>query len=568
MKTNIYAPVIVSVDNISIDATKRYGIKHSTTLDQTTAMQNLADDMAGNSGARHVLLPHGEIHIDGTVNFQAAKEWAQYPSTADSTSGVAGLHITGQGIGATHFVQEGVGVPTFAVSEAGAGRQHNYLRMGSFSMEGPGLANSGSIGIQLGGISTDASDIIAGAELSYINIRNFSTAYAFDDCTNLNLHKIQMEGYNYGIEHGFNIDVVSALQCRFGSPSVPQGLGCTITSGSNVITGFADTSNVTVGMRPASASIPWGTSVTAVSATTVTLDANATANASSVDFVIGTSISFGAGSFVGNWPSAGTSGANAHKYSGCSWARNYECLNIAESNISNITLENGYAEKCTRIATLSNASSVGPKYVIFDAMHIAQPQILQDAAIYEDLTSSGSGTTIVRNCRTDVTGSVPWVRLDSGNSRLEWDNNQLPVSTGDTINVFDSSNGFTPTNQSKFFIGVTGVNVDLLSQGTAGSITPRPTPRANCTIKLGAITADISIAAAHTGLKNAMVDGQTVRFSILQDSTGGWNVTWDASYKFNTAWSNTGNTANTQSFVDFYYDGANFIQTSPANTWI
>ena len=567
MKTNIYAPVIASVENASVDARVRYGIKHSTTLDQTVNFQNMADDLAGNNGARKIILPHGEFHIDGNVDFHIAAEWAQYPADASASSGIAGLSLFGQGIGATHIVQEGVGVPTFSVSEAGVGRQHNYLRMGGFSMIGPGFADTGTIGIQLGGVSADASDIIAGAELAHINIRNFSTAYAFDDCTNLNLHKVQCEGYMYGMEFGFNVDIVSALQCRFNSPSIPVNKTGDITSGSDTITNVTDTTDMTTGMRIVSSLFPRGSMVISFTASTITFDTNATGTGvgSTFDFVIGISLSYGAGPFVGNWPGAGTGNGNAHNYKGCTWAKNYECINIADSPaVSNVKFDTCYTERVARIATIDNGESIGAKYLQFDNCHFAVPSTLQVAAIYENLATSGAGTTIVKNCRSDLESPVPWIRLDSSASRLDWDNNELRVSAGNVIEVFDSFNGFNPAVGDKFMTGIVGNNAALIDFTLAN---PKPTAVTNCTLKK-ALTTAFTVNDVDGGVLNNIVEGQRVGFWFEQDITGGRNVTWNATYKFHTAWTNTGNTSGTFSYVEFMYNGADFMQISPANYWV
>jgi hypothetical protein len=54
------------------------------------------------------------------------------------------------------------------------------------------------------------------------------------------------------------------------------------------------------------------------------------------------------------------------------------------------------------------------------------------------------------------------------------------------------------------------------------------------------------------------VMGQTLTFQLLQDGSGGWNVSWNAVYKH--CWSNGGNIAASRSAITFVYDGTNWVQ--------
>jgi hypothetical protein len=92
-----------------------------------------------------------------------------------------------------------------------------------------------------------------------------------------------------------------------------------------------------------------------------------------------------------------------------------------------------------------------------------------------------------------------------------------------------------------------------------------PTPDANMGKKymMVALTAATAIGAPANPQK-----GQELEFVFTENGTGGFNVTWAAAFHFMTAWSNTGNTANTRSEAKFIYDGSAWYQTSPANAWI
>lgn len=59
---------------------------------------------------------------------------------------------------------------------------------------------------------------------------------------------------------------------------------------------------------------------------------------------------------------------------------------------------------------------------------------------------------------------------------------------------------------------------------------------------------------------NASV-GQRILFTIIQNGTGGYALTWGSDYRVQS-WSNTGNTANTRSLIQFEYDGSKWTQCS------
>lgn len=65
-------------------------------------------------------------------------------------------------------------------------------------------------------------------------------------------------------------------------------------------------------------------------------------------------------------------------------------------------------------------------------------------------------------------------------------------------------------------------------------------------------------------------DGQRLRITVIQDGTGSFAITWGTVYKFNiAAWTNTGNTANKRSTVEFEYDAAitAWVQAAPQTSW-
>jgi len=97
----------------------------------------------------------------------------------------------------------------------------------------------------------------------------------------------------------------------------------------------------------------------------------------------------------------------------------------------------------------------------------------------------------------------------------------------------------------------------------AATITPDPT--AGGTWNIGALTGAVTIAAP---VASSSWAGARLTFLLTQDGTGGRAVSWNAVYKFQAAWTNTGNTAGKQSYASFVFDGTSWVSLSPAaNTW-
>ena len=579
MQTNIYAPVITSVDSVAIDAAARYGIKSSLTEDQTVAFQTMADDIsAGNGGARTVILPAGEFHVSGTIDFNIMAPIGFWPTTDTEIQGHGGLTIVGQGMYATKIIQDTAGIPTFRFYQPeGDGTQTLGLTLEKFSMVGQGMDDTAGIGLQLGGVSP-VLDILFMTAIRDVLITNFSTNVVLDDCTNVLFERCLFEGFNYGVEFGFNTDIITFLQCGFGSQILPLDIAAT-TDGSTAVVTSVDTTRIVAGMRIVSTAFPQFTTVLTVdSETQLTASANSTGVVSTISVTQGTALSFGYGPFQGArvTPSAWVSGnGNAISLIGCWFLKINEAINLADNTVHNIKFDSCYYERLNRISTVETGEGNGTYYLIFDNCHVSQPGNFQDYVFYEELVSAGTGTTVIRNCRCDGTSDVPWVRLDSTESRLEWDNNILNVSSGGAVNIFSSSLAYTPITGEKFLFGISGLNADPIELGVTGSLAPHATPKADCTMKVGPMTGNITIDNAVASIKNGAVEGQKLRFIFEQDSTGSRTVSWGTDYigidgahlEVANAWTES-TAADEFCIIEFMWDGTRMLQTTPANVWL
>jgi len=136
-----------------------------------------------------------------------------------------------------------------------------------------------------------------------------------------------------------------------------------------------------------------------------------------------------------------------------------------------------------------------------------------------------------------------------------------PSVAGDKTNSITMSNSQTDgSDQFHFHSNVWtlatpySTKQDTIQAGTyAGSYTPNPMLGRILTITLtGNISINDPSAADKGGIGNLMT------FVFTQDGSGGHTVTFGGAYT--TGWSDTGNTANLQSTITFYWDGSGWIQ--------
>lgn len=558
-----------------------YGATGDGTTDDTAAIQAAADTLAGVGGV--LFFPPGNYLITDTITFDEGIQFGSWPNISGTVNGLYGVTVQGSGVGATEIIMSTAGKPAFIFERSVAdGQEYNYINCEGFSLIGPGIDNSATLGIQFGGGSNRT--ILENTRLHRVYLRNFSSCVAVDDCTNFELSNSQFDGFKFGVEMGFNIDIFAARHCGFGSLTLPQDRACTITNGSAVVAGLFDMDeDVAVGITVVHPDFLRGTTILSIdSPTQITLTNNCTGvtGASTISFVLGTAISFGKGPFDPAWnPGSAANAANAHVYQSCWFMKLVEPIAFTDGKNSNnnIKFQESYFERCNRLASMELSTvGTGPNFLIWDNCHVSQPQNFQDYAIYEDYSAAGSGTTIIRNTRGDGNSPVPWVRLDSANSKLDWDNNILNVSSGDKIHIFDSTNGYSANAGDKFVYGLSGLNASPLEQGTTGTISPRPTAKADCKIKIGPMTGNVTISNMAGGIKNGLVEGHSIQLIFEQDSTGSRTVTWGTDYIGLDGLQLDGATANfTQSaggdefcIMGFMWDGTRMLQTSAANVWL
>lgn len=550
-----------------VDA-RYYGIMSSTTKDLTARFQDMADDLSVASGARKIILPPGEFHIAGTINVRRSRPFVALPATINNYE--VGFQLVGQGRYSSVIYQDLAGVPAIRIytESTSTFRNQGYVLQG-FGIQGQGLGNAGNVGIQLGGVSTDRTDVVNDIVIRDVMLRNFASPMRLDDVTSLYMEQMLLEHYLYGIEMGFNIDAILATQCSFGSGSIPKATNCTTTNGSTTVT-TASTASIVAGMGIKGTGITAGTTVASVvDATTFTLSAAATASGTnSMNFSLGTTLSYGAGPWT---PAASTPGQEqAHKFLSCWFMRNRRVAEVLHNGVATVEFDSCYSENCARFATLNSSTATsGTKQFAVVNHTFSLPGGFADYAIYEDGTSTVASVIKIERCDGGTGMTVPWLRTRTASTQIAWELNNLSSST-DLIHILDSTTAYSPGNGTQFNWNIGGTYSPALSLGVTGALTPKPIAKANSTLKVGPMTGNVTINDVATSIKNISVEGQRLRFVFVEDGVAGHTVTWNAAYHFHTAWTNsTLNTdANKRSYVEFEYTGSVWMQVSPANTWI
>ena len=157
----------------------------------------------------------------------------------------------------------------------------------------------------------------------------------------------------------------------------------------------------------------------------------------------------------------------------------------------------------------------------------------------------------------------------AGNNQI----NAINIDTASTGNIIECAAFYKTAGSSTlawFAAGSgNGTGNDIRFQNSRGITAPAfastitPDPTLGQVWNIGALTGAITIAAPTTPWAGARL---TIIFT--QDGTGGRAVTWNAVFKFQTAWTNTGNTNGKQSSASFVYDGTNWVSTNPGvNVW-
>ena len=128
-------------------------------------------------------------------------------------------------------------------------------------------------------------------------------------------------------------------------------------------------------------------------------------------------------------------------------------------------------------------------------------------------------------------------------------NNVASYASSDSVEIQTSNESLSAQRVGRSTIK--GLSIERFDIGYNASITP--TPRGYSSLKVGTLAGTLSF-----NTPTNPQDGDLLRIQMQQDGTGGHAVVFSSDYKTN--YSDTGNTAFKRASLEFYYDGAFWIQ--------
>lgn len=235
-----------------------------------------------------------------------------------------------------------------------------------------------------------------------------------------------------------------------------------------------------------------------------------------------------AGSAVGGGMDISTNAVDSWNFHGGTWEGNY-----------------GLAE--VRFKDCINISFIGTPYIEAFAARVVH------GAIFDSVFGDAGNLRVTGE--SGMTGNGIWakgtssINVDKAYSNINWVND---LRAEDTASVYLGEAAF--------------LNISV----GAGARVIRKMPKAvtlthALTIAVNAaLGTDFTVTIFDNDTMGAPTNpsiGQRIKFTIIQEGTiGGFNMSWNAVYK--VSWSNTGNTVNKRSSIEFQYDGTNWNQCS------
>lgn len=234
----------------------------------------------------------------------------------------------------------------------------------------------------------------------------------------------------------------------------------------------------------------------------------------------------------------------------------------AETSGAGDLIQCDFAASLTKVSfdgTRTEPGAFGPSSIlVFSDVAMGNLDIFVDN--HDVLSASGirsSGTGLTGTVNMYLGGAVKWTAIGG--------NNFLQVGGG-TWNLWGGLNNRNSLPATKMFLIGFGTPT-YKSIGFTQVLTPGATPAVDCGLGNNMTLAIGANATATLGAPtNVPPAGTAVTMTFTQDATGGRNMAFNAAYIFPTAWSNTGNTANTISEVTFVSNGTKLIAQG-ANVW-
>ena len=414
-----------------------------------------------------------------------------------------------------------------------------------------------SCAIQRGGVSSGFSNILQNGGLEHVGIYDFFTALRCDDNSQLYLRDIWSSGNEYFVEGWYNSDNWTFDFCYLQGTRFARGITGTTTNSSSTISSLVFDPGTMPGqdgtyIRPGSKVSNWTTPsgfvgterVVSTTSTTAVMSANHAGSgggaSKTLTFHRGVGVSIAAGPWRPAYNgSLGTPNNILFTNSniGQGMEKAFEC---GVDGAKPITFSRSYIEGLHQLASHSFPAGGGAVIIVCEQCHFSTMDNAQGRGFVECLATGGSPNPSVtyRNCDSDGTMSRPWFFMNnpsSNNVLLDIDNCQLsPAATQNVYSdgTFPLITGWYNKNGTRFCMGggpgqAGGVHVATATGAYTSQWQPRGFRRFEWTLS-GNTSVPIQATNTFVGLE----DGDLITFKLTQNGTGGYTMTFDATYFF------------------------------------
>lgn len=535
---------LLGFDNIGTRRTPPRGLIRafpSSVNNLVDLSSEIGDVTSVSNGVVEIILPEGDYRLDTTINVLAGR--LSKVSASGTATDLVGAVIRGSGRERSRLFRTTTGPVFRFYSPTG---QMLYTRLEGFSAIGPGdIMDTTSNAFQFGGVESARSNILSDSRMEDVLIRGFHSCTRHDDNTQFAFRDCFFQDFLWGSQLAYNCDIFKFENCSWGD----QGLGdassivisCSTTNGSPTVSGIsaANIAKMKRGQWVMGANIPANTIITAVGASSITLNNNATATgATTIELAQGIAIATqgteggtyrptlsGLSSTEAAWrpPHNTNAGSQNSIVVESSWLMRLRSSGMYQNtSASQIVYRDCYSERGYRFLDFGITSASNPaKNVLVENHHFSQASVYRYGGVI-DYTDSGSNNAVVtvRQCRGEEgPNTANWLKINGNASTaaVEWDRNDLPAPTGG-VNSFSVA-GSSVSNPTS------GHTVKLALRSEGNYIRAYSTAVDGNTISWDALGIDgfqFTLAANGT-INNPTTDAPSykrIRFMIIQTAGG------------------------------------------------
>lgn len=298
-----------------------------------------------NGGAGVIIFPDVACSVEGPILVTG-----KFPQ--ESTSWFGGILFKGGGIEATRITF--TTAAGFQIDPYGSAGSTSLIDFSDMSIIGPGKATAGGVGIDYGPQTVNAV-VSTRIRIENLYMSDWESCIRLDDVTSFMMERCVFQDYVYAHSFGYNVDIVIADECCYGS------------------------SITTLGTQ---------------SETAFYYNYHSLAHPS------------------------GSLSNNAHVFRGCWFMRQLLVADIYDASAANIKFDSCYYESCVQYAKIGqNGTSSAPPITVWDNCHFSLPYAAGETASKIAVQNTASNCYIsILNCRSDSTNGPNAGWVDAGSS--------------------------------------------------------------------------------------------------------------------------------------------------------